>query len=88
MRECTIIVATVVLFVVHRDFYLLFMHWEQNPCYNICLLVTFIHFDFCTHFQEKIVYASRGLPVREFACLATSGSNTSFVKNVILIAER
>jgi hypothetical protein len=83
MRECTIIVATVVLFLVHRDFYVLFKHWEQNPCNNVSV-AHFLTF----RLQEHIVYEGQGRPVREFACVtATSGSNTSVVENVILIAE-
>ena len=54
---------------------------------HMSLLLTFIDFDFCTHFQEQTVYKGQGLPVHKFACLATSGSNTSVVENGILSAE-
>ena len=77
MRECTIIVATTDCFVVHRDFYVLFKQWEQNPCYNMYVRCSFSYIlTLAQIFSNKLLYEGRGLPLHEFVCLATSGTIT------------
>ena len=79
MHECTVIVATTVWFVVHRDFHVLFKQWEQNPCYNmyVCCSLSCVS-TLARIFSNKLLYEVRGLPLHEFAHLATCGNNTSF----------